>query len=68
MKRSAGILILILLVLLSAGTRPVCAQAELREALKDSTGDHWIYDDFPEAVKRAEKENRPLLVLFRCVP
>jgi hypothetical protein len=59
---------LILFALMIAGVPRVRAQTELREALKDSAGAHWIYDDFPEAVKRAEQMGRPLLVLFRCVP
>jgi hypothetical protein len=59
---------LILFALVTVGPLRVCAQADLREALKDSAGAHWIYDDFPEAMKRAEQTGRPLLVLFRCVP
>jgi len=44
------------------------AQSDLRDALKDDVGDHWIYDDYPAAVTRAKQTGRPLLVLFRCVP
>lgn len=45
------------------------AQSPLGEALKDiPVADHWIYDDFPKAIARAKAENKPLMVVIRCVP
>ena len=63
MKRLA----FILFVLVSF-SRDLHAQADLREALKDNVGGHWIYDDFKQAQARAKETGKPLLVLFRCVP
>ncbi len=48
---------------------PLHAQSPLGESLKDiPVADHWIYDDFPKAVAQAKAENKPLLVVIRCVP
>ena len=66
MKRfTAG---LFLFAAIAAAGRSLHAQSDLRDALKDSVGAHWIYDDFPQAMARAKQTGQPLLVLFRCVP
>ncbi|MBI1926885.1 hypothetical protein HYR99_21905 [Candidatus Poribacteria bacterium] len=41
---------------------------ELRTKLGDLelVGD-WLYDDLDEGFRRAEKSDKPLLVVFRCV-
>jgi hypothetical protein len=59
---------LILFAAIAAASRGLHAQADLRDALKDSVGAHWIYDDFAQAKARAKQTGQPLLVLFRCVP
>ena len=59
---------LILLVVIAAASQGAFAQSDLRDALKDSVGAHWIYDDFAQARARAKQTGQPLLVLFRCVP
>jgi hypothetical protein len=59
---------LIILAAVAAAGPCVDAQSDLRDALKDSVGAHWIYDDFPQAQARAKQSGQPLLVVFRCVP
>ena len=59
---------LILFAALAAASRGLHAQSDLHDALKDSVGAHWIYDDFAQAKARAKQTGQPLLVLFRCVP
>lgn len=63
MKRLA-----LILLVLGSFSHGLSAQSELREALKDNVGGHWIYDDFKQAQARAKETGQPLLVLFRCVP
>ncbi len=41
------------------------AQSDLQQALKDSVGEHWIYDDLSKAVMQAKAANKPVLALFR---
>ncbi len=65
MKPLATTLILTAVI---AATRGINAQTDLRDALKDSVGAHWVYDDFQQAKARAKQTGKPLLVLFRCVP
>jgi hypothetical protein len=40
---------------------------EKRDKINDRTEIHssWIYDDFPAAVARAKRENKPILAVFR---
>lgn len=37
-----------------------------RDELKDD--DHWIYNDFAKAKEIARESNKPLLIVFRCIP
>ncbi len=41
--------------------------AEKRDKINDRTEIHpsWIYDDFPAAVAKARRENKPILAVFR---
>jgi serine protease Do len=44
---------------------------DLRERLKDTNGvqaDLWVYNDIPQAMAEARRQNKPLFVTFRCVP
>ena len=59
---------LLLFAAIAVASRGLHAQSDLRDALKDSVGAHWIYDDFAQAKARAKQTGQPLLVLFRCVP
>ena len=59
---------LVVFAVIAAASRGLHAQSNLRDALKDSVGAHWIYDDFAQATARAKQTGQPLLVLFRCVP
>lgn len=41
----------------------------LQNALEDvEVGDHWAYNDLDAGLARARRENKPLFVVFRCVP
>ena len=39
---------------------------EDRQALLND--EFWIYDDLDEAFQVAKKENKPLMVVLRCIP
>lgn len=44
---------------------------DLRERLNDANGirtDLWVYNDIPQAISEARRQNKPLFVTFRCVP
>jgi hypothetical protein len=55
-------------VIAAVASEELHAQTGLHDALKDSVGAHWVYDDFPMARARAKQTGQPLLVVFRCVP
>lgn len=50
----------------------ISAQERKEKVLKDreevSKDDLWFYNDFSEARAVAEKENKPMLVVLRCIP
>jgi hypothetical protein len=58
--------------LLAWAAAPAAAQddkAKLREGLKDTAvSSDWIYDDLDAGFAAAKKSDKPLLVVFRCVP
>lgn len=33
-----------------------------------STPSRWIYNDLPRAIEQAKIQNKPLMIIFRCVP
>lgn len=33
-----------------------------------STPSRWIYNDLPRAIEQAKLQNKPLMIIFRCVP
>lgn len=37
-----------------------------RESLKNDTS--WFYDDLAAGIEVATKENKPLMVVLRCIP
>jgi hypothetical protein len=39
---------------------------EDREKL--SQNENWIYDDLDKAIEVAQNENKPLMVVLRCIP
>jgi hypothetical protein len=41
------------------------AQTDLKQALKDSGADHWIYDDLDQGFARAKETGQPMMVVFR---
>ena len=61
MKR---ILILATAALLLSGAARA-ADSPLQTSLKDSVGEHWIYDDFAKATTEAKSTGKPILALFR---
>ena len=47
------------------------SEDRLREILKDVNADRvdlWVYNDIPQAMIEARRQNKPLFVTFRCVP
>lgn len=44
-------------------------ETQVREDRKQFEGnDRWIYNDLPKAFEEARRLDRPLLVVFRCIP
>lgn len=37
-----------------------------REAFAND--EHWIYNDLEGAIKDARQANKPLMIVFRCIP
>lgn len=63
-----GFVAAVALALLCRGV-PASAQDLLRDALRDfRVADHWIYDDWAAARRRAAVEKKPIFAVFRCVP
>ena len=44
---------------------PADAQTDLKQALKDSVADHWIYDDLDQRIAQAKQTGQPMMVVFR---
>ena len=54
---------------LVCGAASAPAQDLLKDTLRDfRVGDHWIYDDWAAARRRAAVEKKPIFAVFRCVP
>ena len=48
---------------------PAAAQVPLPPALRDfRIAEDWIHDDWDAARKLAERQGKPIFVVFRCVP
>jgi hypothetical protein len=63
------VLALLAIAALFAVARAEAKKTPLGEALKDiDVADHWIYDDWPQAVAEAKSTGKPILVVLRCVP
>lgn len=60
----------ILMILLQATTvSAVDRETKVRDDRKLlETNAHWIYNDLPKAFDEAKKKDKPLLVVFRCIP
>ena len=59
-------------LLFAACADPVLAadrESQVRDDRKLlSTNDHWIYNDLPKAFAEAKQKDKPILVVFRCIP
>ncbi len=62
-------------IVLSILASPLFAADKLPRLLETINDDHargvtdlWTYNDIPNAMAQARKENKPLFVTFRCVP
>jgi hypothetical protein len=70
MKRAVFAFVNILLCLLVAS--PIAAQDRKTKVLNDrdtfANNEVWLYNDLTEALAEAKAKNKPLLVVFRCVP
>lgn len=69
-----GFPVLALVLTLALSASGVAQERKTRDQLvrKDLAdvvgGGFWIYNDLPQALAIAERGNRPLLVVFRCIP
>lgn len=43
-------------------------KARLQTDRDVSDAENWVYNDLDKAVAQARKDDKPLLVLFRCIP
>ena len=72
LKRFAIGLLTVPLLILQIQTEATRAQTrdekvrKDRAALKDDKS--WYYDDLESAIKVAKNENKPLMVVLRCIP
>lgn len=59
-------------VLLAAGSLSVFAQDRETKVRNDrkllEANEHWIYNDLPKALREAQRQKRPVLLVFRCIP
>ncbi|MBI3467382.1 MAG: hypothetical protein HY000_30605 [Planctomycetes bacterium] len=61
--------LLVVLGTLTVLSRAAHAQQDLQKQLKDTeVGAHWIYNDIAKGFEEAKATDKPLLVMFRCVP
>jgi serine protease Do len=66
--RISSLLLLLLLTPTFGETVKDRAGAVLADRSKMENDSRWIYNDWREGFKRAQKEKKPLLVVMRCVP
>ncbi len=52
-------------VALGAGKR----EEQVRQDMKTVGNDpNWIYNDLSKGIAEAKRQNKPMLVVFRCIP
>lgn len=68
--RCAGVLLNAMLLLVTLGPAlAVDREAKVRDDRRLlEKNDHWVYNDLPKAFAEAKRTDKPLLVVFRCIP
>ncbi len=61
-------LLLLTVSMAHAQDRKARQKARLQTDRDVSGAENWVYNDLEKAVAQARKDDRPILVLFRCIP
>lgn len=61
-------LLLLTVSMAHAQDRKARQKARLQTDRDVSGAENWVYNDLDKAVAQARKDDRPILVLFRCIP
>ena len=61
-------LMLLTVSMAHAQDRKARQKARLQTDRDVSGAENWVYNDLEKAVAQARKDDRPILVLFRCIP
>ncbi len=62
-------LLLATVPMLHAQDRQARQKARMQKDRNESdAAGNWIYNDLDKAVAQARKDDKPLLVIFRCIP
>ena len=61
-------LLLLTVSMAHAQDRKARQKARLQTDREVSGAENWVYNDLEKAVAQARKDDRPILVLFRCIP
>ncbi len=61
-------LLLATVSMVHAQDRQARQTARLQTDRDVSGAENWVYNDLEKAVAQARKDDKPILVLFRCIP
>lgn len=61
-------LLLLTVSMAHAQDRKARQKARLQTDREVSGAENWVYNDLEKAVAQARKDDKPILVLFRCIP
>ncbi len=61
-------LLLLTVSMAHAQDRKARQKARLQTDRDVSGAENWVYNDLEKAVAQARKDDKPILVLFRCIP
>ncbi len=61
-------LLLLTVSMAHAQDRQARQKARLQTDRDVSGAENWVYNDLEKAVAQARKDDKPILVLFRCIP
>lgn len=68
-RTSALVVLVLLLATSSIPAQTASAGESLRDVLADrDIAPYWIYDDWTAAERAAARDDKPIFVVFRCVP
>lgn len=61
-------LLLLTVSMAHAQDRKARQKTRLKTDREVSGAENWVYNDLDKAVAQARKDDKPILVLFRCIP